>query len=165
MLANYSQNSVLRSPQHINQSPGYQKSQQSSNRQGQQPTGRITSRRNPLIGKSVRITKGPYKTHTGIVKATTDSTARVELTSEYKTINVDLARIAPLEQPHHDVINPSASTWWNTPNNPSGGATLAAQTPRGTSATPLHDGSRTPRFGNQTPRFGGQTPSHMTPLR
>ena len=47
------------------------------------------SRRDPLMGKSVNITTGPYKGYLGIVKDINELTARVELHTKSKTITVD----------------------------------------------------------------------------
>lgn len=45
--------------------------------------------RDRLIGKTVTIRKGPFKGVLGIVKNTTETTARVEMHSKAKTISVD----------------------------------------------------------------------------
>ncbi|MES1903252.1 MAG: Transcription elongation factor SPT5, partial [Paramarteilia canceri] len=118
---------------------------------------RTTFGQNSLIGCTVRIKKGPYKTYSGIVKATTDSTASIELTAEYKTINVDLSRIETIESDNlSNAGNPNLqgmSSYWNTPYNAgfSGANQVQGQTPRGTFATPMYDGSRTPRVYSKTP--------------
>lgn len=46
-----------------------------------------------IIGQTVRVKQGPYKNHIGVVKDATSTTARVELHSDCKTINVDRQRI------------------------------------------------------------------------
>ncbi|XP_045177406.2 transcription elongation factor SPT5-like [Mercenaria mercenaria] len=107
-----------------------------------------------MIGQTVRIVQGPFKGYIGIVKDSTDSTARVELHSSCKTISVDKSRLASL-----------------TGGRPSGGRTstyggrtpvyggqtpmYGSRTPMYGSQTPLHDGSRTPHYGSQTPQHEG----------
>jgi transcription elongation factor SPT5 len=56
-----------------------------------------TRRNTTLIGKTVRITQGPYKGYVGIVKDATDTTARVELHTKCQTISVDLVRLSIVE--------------------------------------------------------------------
>lgn len=56
-----------------------------------------TRRNVTLIGKTVRITQGPYKGYVGIVKDATDTTARVELHTKCQTISVDLVRLTVIE--------------------------------------------------------------------
>lgn len=120
------------------------------------------SRDREIIGKSIKITGGPYKGSVGIVKDATESTARVELHSSCQTISVDRNHIAVVGT---GVKDGSVSTYGRTPGRtPS--SIHGAQTPIYTgSKTPLH-GSQTPQYdGSRTP-FGGMTPSHdgsMTP--
>jgi transcription elongation factor SPT5 len=47
-----------------------------------------------LIGQTVRIIQGPFKGSVGIVKDSTETTARVELHSSCKTISVDRSRLS-----------------------------------------------------------------------
>jgi transcription elongation factor SPT5 len=56
-----------------------------------------TRRNVNLIGKTVRISQGPYKGYVGIVKDATDTTARVELHTKCQTISVDLVRLTIIE--------------------------------------------------------------------
>ncbi|MEN2496206.1 MAG: Transcription elongation factor SPT5 [Marteilia pararefringens] len=123
------------------------------------PTGSLRNNRQ-LIGKTVKITQGPYKTYSGIVKATTDTIASVELTAEYKTINVDLSRISPVEPKGKPNMAGNTSAYWHTPYAMANTTSYAMNTPHagGLHATPMYDGSRTPGFGNQTPAH--QTPNH-----
>ena len=60
-----------------------------------------TRRNMTLIGKTVRITQGPYKGYVGIVKDATDATARVELHTKCQTISVDLVRLQITELVFH----------------------------------------------------------------
>ena len=160
LVANYSSDSVLRSPRAQIGTPNSKTPGKTpSNAGGGRGSKVSTSRRNPLIGRTVKITKGPYKTYSGIVKATTETTASVELTAEYKTINVDLSRVIPIDQ---EIINSaiqSKSAYWNTPYQQLNTGSLAANTPRSNFMTPMYDGGKTPHA------MGGQTPSYMTPHR
>ena len=47
-----------------------------------------------LLGQTVRIIQGHYKGYIGIVKDATETTARVELNTDCKTISVDKTRLA-----------------------------------------------------------------------
>merc|ERR1712062_694248 len=89
-------------------------------------------------------TQGPYKSHIGIVKDATETTARVELHSKCQTIMVDRSRIAIVGGPARGSI----STYTRTPNYSGTG-------------TPMY-GSQTPMYeaGGRTPHYGSQTPSH-----
>lgn len=115
--------------------------------------GRVTRDRE-ILGKTIKITGGPYKGAVGIIKDATESTARVELHSSCQTISVDRNHIAVVGQPM-----PQANTMSiRTPG----------RTPGYGSATPIYSGSKTPLHGSATPQYdigsrtpyGSQTPSH-----
>jgi transcription elongation factor SPT5 len=122
------------------------------------------SRDREIMGKTIKITGGPYKGAVGIVKDATDNTARVELHSSCQTISVDRNHIAIVGAPSKDG---SISSYTRTPSRTPG---YGSQTPsyNATGAkTPLH-GSQTPQYdsGSRTPAYGSMTPSHdgsMTP--
>jgi transcription elongation factor SPT5 len=122
------------------------------------------SRDREILGKTIKITGGPYKGSVGIIKDATESTARVELHSSCQTISVDRNHIAVVGAPNKDGSGVSS---FRTPNRTPG---YGANTPQyhAGSKTPLH-GSQTPLYelGSRTPGYGGQTPSHdpgsMTP--
>merc|ERR1712038_565675 len=95
-----------------------------------------------LIGQTIKITQGPYKSHIGMVKDATETTARVELHSKCQTIMVDRSRIAIVGGPARGSI----STYTRTPNYSGTG-------------TPMY-GANTPGHGGRTPMYGSQTPSH-----
>ncbi|KAF6200841.1 hypothetical protein GE061_005288 [Apolygus lucorum] len=106
-----------------------------------------------LIGKTIRISKGPFKGNIGIVKDATAQTARVELHTSCKTISVDRGRI--------DIVGaPARDGSWTSYRTPSHGG---AQTPQYSlgNKTPLYEGNRTPHYGGgQTPlQDGGKTPT------
>ncbi|XP_041365560.1 transcription elongation factor SPT5-like [Gigantopelta aegis] len=111
-----------------------------------------------LIGQTVRIIQGPFKGYIGIVKDSTEATARVELHSSCKTISVDRTRLATLTGGR---TGGYSSSYAKTPTY--GGQTPmhGSRTPMYGSQTPLHDGSRTPHYGSQTPSHepGSRTPS------
>lgn len=73
------------------------KSPRNNNVLNQQQLKPGTRRNVTLIGKTVRITQGPYKGYVGIVKDATDTTARVELHTKCQTISVDLVRLTITE--------------------------------------------------------------------
>ncbi|XP_058819895.1 transcription elongation factor SPT5 [Topomyia yanbarensis] len=121
------------------------------------------SRDREILGKTIKITGGPYKGAVGIVKDATESTARVELHSSCQTISVDRNHIAVVGTTPKEG---SVSSYIRTPSR-TPGSSYGAQTPvYAGSKTPLH-GSQTPSYdiGNRTP-YGSMTPSHdgsMTP--
>lgn len=105
--------------------------------------------------------QGPYKSHIGIVKDATETTARVELHSKCQTISVDRSRIAIVGGPSRG----SMSTYTRTPSYGGSGTPMyGSNTPGHSSAggrTPMY-GSQTPMYdaGSRTPHYGSMTPSH-----
>lgn len=98
-----------------------------------------------LIGKTIKIVKGSYKGHIGIVKDAIGSNARVELHSDCRTITVSMQNIKPADGGNM----PDTHLMYATRSTPSYG-----------SQTPSH-GSRTPSHGLQTPMHDGSaTPMH-----
>nr|XP_006824005.1 PREDICTED: transcription elongation factor SPT5 isoform X2 [Saccoglossus kowalevskii] len=124
---------------------------------GQGGGGRGRGRRDmELIGQTVRIREGPFKGYIGIVKDATESTARVELHTNCKTISVDKNRLNPVNQP---TSRGSTTSYRHTPLHPGQTPMYGSRTPMYGSQTPLHDGSRTPHYGSQTPLHdGSRTP-------
>ncbi|ORX61614.1 transcription elongation factor Spt5 [Hesseltinella vesiculosa] len=146
--------------------------------------GRGRGGRDNLVAKTVRITQGPHKGYVGIVKDTTDTSARVELHTNCKIINVDKAKLIMLDaqggtigpavdgrsQPSNDFAVPSAPRRYGdgsmTPRyNMSGSKTPAwnssARTPNPYASM---DGSKTPAWdaGSKTPNpyaDGSKTPA------
>ncbi len=111
-----------------------------------------------LIGQTIKITQGPYKSHIGMVKDATETTARVELHSKCQTIMVDRSRIAIVGGPARGSI----STYTRTPNYSGTGTPMyGSNTPGHGGRTPMY-GSQTPMYdaGSRTPHYGSQTPSH-----
>lgn len=122
--------------------------------------GNVTRDRE-ILGKSIKITGGPYKGAVGVIKDATESTARIELHSSCQTISVDRNHIQVVGAPAKDG---SISSYTRTPH----------RTPGYGSQTPVYSGSKTPLHGSQTPQYdagsrtpyGSMTPSHdgsMTP--
>ena len=99
-----------------------------------------------LIGQTIKITQGPYKSHIGIVKDATETTARVELHSKCQTISVDRSRIAIVGGPSKGSI----STYTKTPTYAGSGTPMYGANTPGYSST----GGRTPMHGSQTPMYG-----------
>ncbi|KAK0409632.1 hypothetical protein QR680_004663 [Steinernema hermaphroditum] len=132
--------------------------------------GRFVRRDNTLIGKSIRIMKGPFKGHFGIVKDCTEEMARVELHANCKTINVDRSHVGIAGEGGNTSIQSNMyESFGKTPRQDSraGAKTpmyATAQTPMYGSQTPMHDnfGGRTPHYdGGRTPAYdGGRTPLH-----
>ncbi|XP_070567089.1 transcription elongation factor SPT5-like [Ptychodera flava] len=124
---------------------------------GQGGPGRGRGRRDSgLIGQTVRICQGPFKGYIGIVKDATESTARVELHTNCKTISVDRSRLNPVNQPGR---TGNTSMYGRTPLYSAQTPMYGSRTPMYGSQTPLHDGSRTPHYGAQTPMHdGSRTP-------
>jgi transcription elongation factor SPT5 len=120
------------------------------------------SRDREILGKTIKITGGPYKGAVGIIKDATESTARVELHSSCQTISVDRNHIAVVGALAKD----GGVSSFRTPNRTPGYGSATPSYMSG-SKTPLH-GSQTPQYenmGGRTP-YGGMTPSHdsgMTP--
>lgn len=117
--------------------------------------GLRVTRDREILGKTIKISGGPYKGAVGIVKDATESTARVELHTSCQTISVDRNHIAVVGVPGRE--GGSVSTYGRTPG----------RTPNYGSQTPIYSGSKTPLIGSQTPQWddGHRTPHHvsMTP--
>lgn len=108
-----------------------------------------------LIGKTIKIVKGSFKGHIGIVKDAIGTNARVELHSDCRTITVSMDNIkmadggsivgAPIGMVYSTRATPAYSA--NTPSH-------GNRTPSHTGMqTPMHDGSATPMHNSgQTPR-------------
>lgn len=147
----------LSSPMHPSQGGGGGRGRGGPGGRGR---GRGVGRDRELIGQTIKITQGPYKSHIGIVKDATETTARVELHSKCQTISVDRSRIAIVG----GASRGSMSTYTRTPSYGGSG------TPMYGSSTPGHassHGGRTPMYGSQTPMYdaGSRTPHYgsMTP--
>ncbi|XP_028399581.1 transcription elongation factor SPT5-like [Dendronephthya gigantea] len=114
-----------------------------------------------LIGKTIRISQGPYKGYIGIVKDATETTARVELHSNCKTISVDRSRINVVGAPTRGGSTHSRTPMYGSQTPMYGSQTPGSRTPMYGSQTPTHDGSRTPHYGSMTPSHdGSRTPLH-----
>lgn len=111
------------------------------------------SRDREILGKTIKITGGPYKGAVGIIKDATESTARVELHSSCQTISVDRNHIAVVGAPAKD----GSISSFRTPNRTPG---YGSQTPQ------YHAGSKTPLHGNQTPQYdlGSRTVRTILPV-
>lgn len=123
--------------------------------------------RDNLVAKTVRISQGPHKGYIGIVKESTDTSARVELHTNCKVINVDKSALMILDA-QGNPVGQAAPDRFDSPSN-NGGFARPMQTPSryGEGAmTPMHgaaSGSRTPAWnsGSKTPAWnsGARTPN------
>lgn len=167
--------------------------------------GRGAKRDMSLIGQTVKIVGGPFKGrfntvmiictsqfatfnissflsgHIGIVKDSTEDTARVELHTNCKTISVDKNRLSSLRSvtPHichasrlsrvttqlsyNCLCQPPSST---LPLLCSSGRLGNASARSESGKTPMHAGTATPMHGSQTPMYGSKTPMYgsQTPM-
>lgn len=112
--------------------------------------------RDPLVSQTVNIIGGPWKGYLGIVKDTTETTARVELHTNNRIITVDKTKLVNAQNANPSAIVPQVS------DVPSGfGKTpmyMAAKTPHHPSA----DGGRTVYAGIGTSAWdaSSKTPAH-----
>jgi transcription elongation factor SPT5 len=115
--------------------------------------------RDRAIGQTVTICKGPYKGLLGIVKETTDDSARVELHTKSKTVNVPKEALKFKDKLTGQTIDP------NGRGGPrSGGGDRGGFTPRGRGgpggAPSGWDGGRTPMATGgfeRTPAWGSRS--------
>lgn len=119
-----------------------------------------------LIGKTIKVTKGHFKGHIGIVKDAIGEFVRVELHASCQTINVAKANIVEVSGQSGRVTG-SMTTYGRTPMYGSQTPMVSgARTPMYDfgSRTPMYDGSRTPgRDGSRTPMYDpSRTPVHTS---
>eukprot|EP00730_Choanoeca_flexa_P019649 TRINITY_DN9605_c0_g2_i1.p1 TRINITY_DN9605_c0_g2~~TRINITY_DN9605_c0_g2_i1.p1 ORF type:complete len:1060 (+),score=333.57 TRINITY_DN9605_c0_g2_i1:51-3230(+) len=125
-------------------------------RSGGGQMARRRPRQHPLLYKTVRITKGPHKTYMGIVKDASESTVRVELHANCKTLNVKPSQVKVIpatSQERNEQRDAPLEDGYMQAQTPLYGAT----TPMYGATTPAH-GAQTPRYGSETPRAGNETP-------
>lgn len=108
-----------------------------------------------LIGRTIRIVKGSYKGHIGIVKDAIQNNARVELHSDCRTITVSMRNIKCTEG--GTIPDSSVGMVYSTRATPAYSAATPSHGGRTPShaihQTPMHDGSATPMHSSgQTPR-------------
>uniref|UniRef100_A0AC35UG06 Transcription elongation factor SPT5 n=1 Tax=Rhabditophanes sp. KR3021 TaxID=114890 RepID=A0AC35UG06_9BILA len=124
--------------------------------------------RNPLIGKAVTITGGPYKSYLGCVKDVTQDVARVELHTNCKTINVSVARLSANDGSTAFAGSGGRSTFSgnrNSQSNSSYNSNNSRNTSRNDDEGLVEEdenygmGSKTPMQGSKTPMYGSQTPN------
>ena len=115
--------------------------------------GRVGRRDNDLIGTTVKVSAGVYKGYKGKIVDATETTVRVELQAQARTVTVQRSQLAGAA--------PSAPTVpagaYNPPDAPAGGYGDSAR-------TPMHQYPSTPAYGagSMTPMrddgAGGRTP-------
>ncbi|KAF2716451.1 transcription elongation factor Spt5 [Polychaeton citri CBS 116435] len=119
-----------------------------------------TKGRDRLIGKTVRVKKGPSKGLLGIVRDATDDNATVELHTKKKDIIIPKEKLAVVDPISGQQINGDARAV-------SGGGMRAPPAGMHSGRTPLPSGGRTPAYaaGGRTPGWagassgGGRTPA------
>lgn len=120
-------------------------------------------REDGLIGKTVKIRLGPFKGYRGRVVDVIDSSVRIELESQMKVVTVNRDQLRDTEEtaPPSYRESPRYGAGSETPMHPSRTPMHPFMTPmRDPTATPFHDGMRTPM------RDRAWNPnSPMTPLR
>nr|CAG4718883.1 unnamed protein product [Naegleria fowleri] len=116
-------------------------------------------RSHPWTNKTAIITKGPYKGYLGIVKDATDTTARIELHSQNKIINVDISYVdikvdgTKQKERFSSVSTPYHSSGATTPFHSTSAGVPSTPWDRDSSKTPLHTS-----MGHETP-LRPETPS------
>jgi transcription elongation factor len=114
--------------------------------------------KDPMVGKSVQLTKGGFKGMLGHIVDATESHFWVELHGRLKKIHVPKDRVQLVGDRHGAVDKDGApqSTpvdYFGVPSTPF----LTAPTPLHGAQTPMHGGGETPNLGNTTPS-GRDTP-------
>jgi transcription elongation factor SPT5 len=117
--------------------------------------------RDEAIGKTVRITKGGFKGHLGVVREKTDNVYSIELAARFKVVKVPASDVS-------SAVGDSNGSFDRAPATGQGAETphLQGMTPHMGASTPLHAaGSQTPMHGagDGTPNaygYGSQSPHH-----
>ncbi|OQV23554.1 Transcription elongation factor SPT5 [Hypsibius exemplaris] len=131
-------------------------------------------RDNTFIGKTVKITQGPYKGHLGIVKDATDMLVRVELHSKPQTISVDRSRIAEIGSTSTATINarPPMSRGDSESQRPVRSDERVWPQRQPGAGGSSHDPSPRTDFGTRTPRYedtrygdSARTPRYEDPTK
>eukprot|EP00958_Prasinococcus_capsulatus_P000477 scaffold44_cov411-Prasinococcus_capsulatus_cf.AAC.2 len=159
---------MLRSPAHSLRSPApHQMMSPAANRPYGKPSGPSFGgvhgfqRDNSLIGKMLKIKKGPWKGYQGRVIDATETTCRLELEANAnKVVTVSRAYL-PIDQPQALAPNPASLR------------DQFGRTPAHRFQTPAHEGfgGQTPMhpgfgaLGGTTPMRDGLTPSNLPPTR
>uniref|UniRef100_A0AC35TPL3 Transcription elongation factor SPT5 n=1 Tax=Rhabditophanes sp. KR3021 TaxID=114890 RepID=A0AC35TPL3_9BILA len=120
--------------------------------------------RNPLIGKAVTITGGPYKTYLGCVKDVTQDVARVELHTGCKTINVSITRLSANDGSTAFLKIGGRSPFSSNRNSQNNSSYNSRNTSRNDDEGLIDEENygicpKTPMLGSMTPMYGSQTPN------
>lgn len=110
-------------------------------------------RESGLIGMETKVVKGPYKGYKGKIVDATDTTVRIELQAQCRTVTVQRKQLPENLAGGHHREPRGAGSYSGVPSTPFYGA----------AATPFHDsfGSRTPMYGSMgapTPMRDSSTP-------
>ncbi|CAM9620819.1 unnamed protein product [Chrysoparadoxa australica] len=113
-----------------------------------------------LMGKTVKLVKGQYKGHLGVVVEVTESHVNVEMATKRKTITVSRAQVKPVGDKDGAFNRQGISA--------SSGASMVPRTPALAAETPRHSGvPQTPTHAPATPAHddvwrptGADTPAH-----
>lgn len=107
--------------------------------------------RDPLVSKTVTITKGAYKGLSGVILGATDTHYNVELLAKLKKVTVPKADVRPEQARELGGYGAGAGAAY--------GSDVVPSTPYLSAMTPAHLGSETPHFGGgETPGWGSMTP-------
>lgn len=115
-----------------------------------------------FIGKTVRVKQGAYKGYVGIVRDSTDTTARIELHTDTKIISVEKGHLTEVSTGGSGFTTPSTPYVSKTPAYGALGSATPMYGAHG-SRTPMYGsggGGQTPTRGDRTPYYGAQTPTH-----
>ncbi|KAL5255685.1 hypothetical protein ACHWQZ_G011050 [Mnemiopsis leidyi] len=113
-----------------------------------------------FIGKTVKVKQGAYKGYVGIVRDSTDTTARIELHTDCKIISVEKGHLIEVTTATGGFTTPSTPYITKTPAYGGVGSATPMYGSHG-SRTPMYgSGGQTPTRGDRTPYYGAQTPTH-----
>lgn len=103
------------------------------------PRGRghvnTATRGNGLIGKTVRVIRGPYKGNVGFIKAVKESTFKVELQSVYQTLSFNKSNVVIIDASGKAEVSQNETSSYGS--KPSLSESIS-KTPSNTSQTPMY---------------------------
>ncbi|KAH7832577.1 putative transcription initiation protein spt5 protein [Monocercomonoides exilis] len=130
---------------------------------------RQTFGKDPMLYKTIRVTRGNYKGMMGMVKAITSDTARVEIQATMKTVTIPKQDLALVEEMRYTAPSSSAMPSSSASSSAASGALSASSMVAAGALTPAYmGGGYTPLragYGGQTPLYGSysaQTPAYQS---